>query len=389
MPIEEAIAAGRIVIEVAEAVAPKAAEAGLNLLEVASTKAGLSIPAGIRAMVNVGPKDGLIELSHSAEAEIGKARAFEAASQTQYSLLSFASESEKISSLISSNTRYSLIGKMERGTRGAYLIRDEEQVKHILKLVSSDNVTPQISRSAQAAAAVDSLASRTPTYEEVKYTPGFGSWYVQELLPGKPALVPSDKLIEQMVALNSRQAGKAISDSENWTEKVLSQLRDDKFKWQKHVAASGPEGADLVTRVQTLIAKNSLTVPRGGDIVHGDFQHYNALVSSNDRLTGYVDWEGAGQGDRAIDLSRMLFDAYVSEAEIGYKANPATLEMLRDRVREISGTVALNQYMGYWILQVADYGNKVGPELFGKFLGVGRRIIHDLNDKSAIAKLAG
>jgi glycine/D-amino acid oxidase-like deaminating enzyme len=84
MPIEEAITAGRIVVEVAEAVAPKAAEAGLNLLEVASTKAGLSIPAGIRAMVNVGPKDGLIELSHSAEAEIGKARSFEAASQTPY-----------------------------------------------------------------------------------------------------------------------------------------------------------------------------------------------------------------------------------------------------------------------------------------------------------------
>ena len=99
-------------------------------------------------------------------------------------------------------------------------------------------------------------------------------------------------------------------------------------------------------------------------------------------MTGYVDWEGAGHGDRAIDLSRLLYDAYVSEAEIGYRANPATLKMLQDKIRDVSGTDALNSYMSYWILQVSDYGTKAGPDLLGKFLGVGRRIVSDLQSNS-------
>jgi glycine/D-amino acid oxidase-like deaminating enzyme len=93
MPIEQEITAARIVVETAEVIAPKATAEGLNLLEIAATKGIGAIPsqclpsAVLKAMVHVGPKDGMIELSHSAESEIGKARSFEAASQTPYSML--------------------------------------------------------------------------------------------------------------------------------------------------------------------------------------------------------------------------------------------------------------------------------------------------------------
>ena len=95
--------------------------------------------------------------------------------------------------LISQATDMSFVSKMERGTNGAYLIKDKDGVDHIFKLVSPNDVTPQIYSSAKASAAVDSLAARTPRYEEVKYTPGHGTWYMQELLPGNPAPVPSDR----------------------------------------------------------------------------------------------------------------------------------------------------------------------------------------------------
>lgn len=58
MPIEEVIIAGRVAVEVAEKLGPKAAEAGLNLLEVASTKTGIALPADLKAMVHVGPSNG-------------------------------------------------------------------------------------------------------------------------------------------------------------------------------------------------------------------------------------------------------------------------------------------------------------------------------------------
>jgi hypothetical protein len=290
------------------------------------------------------------------------------------------SKEHAVRTLISQATDMSFVSKMERGTNGAYLIKDKDGVDHIFKLVSPNDVTPQIYNSAKASAAVDSLVARTPTYEEVKYTPGHGTWYMQELLPGIPAPVPSDRLIGQMMKLNDRQAENAIVGSENWNQKIMSALHDDANGWKKRIARTNQEGADLVGRVESFVAGASHDL-RSGDIVHGDFQHYNALVSPSDRLTGYVDWEGAGAGDRSIDVSRLLYDAYVAEKEAGYRANPETLRMLAGKINEISGPSAVRSHMGFWILQVADFGAKMGTKDLAKFASVGRRIISDLDTK--------
>jgi hypothetical protein len=295
-----------------------------------------------------------------------------------------SAESERIRAFISDKTDYQFVGKMERGTHGAYLVRTADGAPHIFKLVSKDDVTNQISRSALSAEAANSPASRTPQYERVEFTKGFGSWYVQEHLPGRPAPVPSATLIGQLVKMNDRQAGKALNNENNWSDRVMSVLHKDSLGWQRNIAASGPEGAALVKAVRAATEKDPTFIPRSNDIVHGDFQHFNALVTGKDRLSGYIDWEGAGNGDRSIDLSRLLYDAYVSEAEIGYRANPFTLAMLRKKIENTSGSTALNNYMNYWILQVADFGVKRGPNEAKMFIGVGQRILNDLNiDKTS------
>jgi hypothetical protein len=288
-------------------------------------------------------------------------------------------ESERIRAFITDKTDYEFVGKMERGTHGAYLVRTADGAPHIFKLVSKDDVTNQISRSALSAEAVNSLATRTPQYERVEFTDKFGSWYVQEHLPGRPAPVPSATLIGQLVKMNDRQAGKALNNENNWSDRVMSVLHKDSLGWQRNIAASGPEGAALVKAVRAATEKDPSFIPRSNDIVHGDFQHFNALVTGKDKLSGYIDWEGAGNGDRSIDLSRLLYDAYVSEAEIGYRADPFTLAMLRKKIEITSGSTALNNYMNYWILQVADFGVKRGPNEAKMFIGVGQRILNDLN----------
>jgi len=296
-------------------------------------------------------------------------------------------ERKSIDALLSKETDLTVISRMERGTRGAYLVRDPQNVQHIFKLVSPHDTTFQITASARAAAAVNSPLTRTSLYERVGYTQGHGSWYVQELLEGKPAPAPSDRLIGQMVNLNNRQKSNAVLGTEDWNKGIYDALYSDSHGWKGNIARSSEQGRHLVDSVQRMIEGARLETPRGGDIVHGDFQHYNALVGENDRMTGYVDWEGAGRGDRGIDLSRLLYDAYVSEKEIKYAANPETLQMLAGRIQDISGKQILRPYMGYWILQVADYGTKVGGEKYGQFLEVGRRIVDDLaaREKRSVA----
>ncbi|MBU6451106.1 MAG: FAD-dependent oxidoreductase [Cyanobacteria bacterium REEB67] len=104
MPIEEAAVAGRIALEVGESVAPKLAAEGVNLLTVAEKRVVASLPSEIKAMVHVGPNNGTIEIHHSIDAEIGKARMFEATSHTPYAkpLGSFPQlqETKKIDTLV-------------------------------------------------------------------------------------------------------------------------------------------------------------------------------------------------------------------------------------------------------------------------------------------------
>jgi hypothetical protein len=60
---------------------------------------------------------------------------------------------------------------MDRGLNGVYLVQNPEGEHLIFKAVSRDDVTAQIHISAKSAAAVESLAGRTPRYEEVNHFP--------------------------------------------------------------------------------------------------------------------------------------------------------------------------------------------------------------------------
>ncbi len=291
-------------------------------------------------------------------------------------------------SLIENEANLQLVGKMKRGTHGAWLTRTEEGENRIFKFVSSDDVRPQLQLSADSSRAVNSTIARTPQYRQIGFTPGKGSWYTQEFLPGQPAPAPTESLISRMMVLNEMAAGKALAGGKNWSEEVMNALYKDSKGWQKSIAASGPEGKTFVADVQSMIHRNRLLSPQAGDIVHGDFQHYNALVDRNGKLSGYIDWEGAGRGDRGIDLSRLLYDAYVSEAEIGFKTRPDTLQMMSDRLAAMSGTAHRDNYMNYWALQVADFGLKRSPKDGSMFMGVGRRILDDLKASQKSTSLA-
>src|SRR5262249_49020836 len=140
-----------------------------------------------------------------------------------------------------------------------------------------------------------------------------GSWYVQELVPGFNAQAPSTRVITQMMKFNERQAGAAMNGGKNWSEDVMGALYKDSKGWQARIAGSGEEGKALVQEVRSMTEKNRFLTPHANDIIHGDYQHYNALVSTprRERLSAIVDWDYVGRGDRGIDLSRLLYDGYV------------------------------------------------------------------------------
>lgn len=358
-------------------------------------------PSGLTAAEKLPPLElggtKAAELAASKTLELGKVD-IQARLQTSVNFGKYAGEhplatiktdapgSDRVRAILGETGNFELVGKMERGTRGAWLVRSPDQNQHIFKIAAPYDAVKRFEQTADAVKKVDSLGVRVPRIEQVGYSEKYGTWYVQELVNGFNAPAPSTRLIAQMIKFNERQAGAALKGQSNWSDDVMNSLYHDSRGWQETIARSGPEGKALVQQVRSMTEKNrNLQLP-SGDIVHGDYQHYNALVSGarKERLTAIVDWDYVGRGDRGIDLSRLLYDGYVAEAELGFKANPQTLKMLGQHIESISGRAAFENYMNYWVLQVSEFGVKMGPDKAKMFNGVGRRILDDLKSQPSL-----
>jgi len=271
-----------------------------------------------------------------------------------------------------------LADKMPRGVNGAWtVVHRSSGLKEVLKLVHETDRTQQLLAAKECSRIVNSSMVSTPAFGLIGYFSDIGTFYLQQFLPGLPSPLPTHKLVVQLLELNNRQESSCHQRGRNHYDLLQRTLWEDAQGWQKRIKGFGPEGFDFLLRVWPLFMDRQIA-GRTTDVVHGDFQHYNAMVTEEDVLTGYVDWDFAGYGDRSIDLTRLLYDCYVAEAELGYPPKPETIALLKQRIIDISGRAALEVYMAYWCLQVADFGVKIGRADALKFFKVGHKIVTEL-----------
>ncbi len=125
---------------------------------------------------------------------------------------------------------------------------------------------------------------------------------VQERLPGAPPTVVDRSLIDRMLALNRRCAG-LFAGSDRPQVPLYLRTSGPGFCLHEPVAAHSTRGADLLAWARSL----ETDVLPGDDLVHLDFHAGNVLVDRG-RISGIVDWDGAGRGDRHLDLVTLRFD---------------------------------------------------------------------------------
>ncbi len=136
---------------------------------------------------------------------------------------------------------------------------------------------------------------------------GSGNYaWVQERLPGDPATLLDDTLLTQLVALIRRLAGAPPGWHRNsmayWVPAVVF---DDEAGWWQVAAGMGQRAAGFCRRLAAF-AGNERPAARH-DYVHSDLNPGNVLQAGG-RITGLVDVEDLGVGDRGIDVARLAFE---------------------------------------------------------------------------------
>lgn len=136
---------------------------------------------------------------------------------------------------------------------------------------------------------------------------------VWQLLAGAPIERFSGALLDQALDLNVRQAGRLAGQDR--VPAIRLYLTGDGPGYCLHGPMRGH--SDRTRRLERWVARVGAGHPGqlgGQDAVHLDFQPNN-LLADGDRITGVVDWDGAGRGDRRLDLVTLRFGVHAVAAE--------------------------------------------------------------------------
>jgi hypothetical protein len=128
---------------------------------------------------------------------------------------------------------------------------------------------------------------------------------VQQRLPGAPPTTIDAALVHAMIALNLRLTGLLTSHPAMPPAELYLDHDGPGFCLHEPLRRHGKRAARLLDWVHDVAAH--LPGLDGTDLVHFDYHPGNVLVSSG-RISGVIDWDGAGRGDRRLDLVTLRFD---------------------------------------------------------------------------------
>ncbi|MEV6283736.1 phosphotransferase [Kribbella sp. NPDC051770] len=124
---------------------------------------------------------------------------------------------------------------------------------------------------------------------------------VQELMPGATIKRWDDELLDQVLELNALQAG-VLAGTEIPALPLYLHSDGPGFCLHEPLRQRDARTAALERR----IAAVEVETLAGDDAVHVDF-HPGNLLQTDGKLTGVIDWDGAGRGHRGFDLVTLRF----------------------------------------------------------------------------------
>ncbi|MFI5732781.1 phosphotransferase [Kribbella sp. NPDC051587] len=169
---------------------------------------------------------------------------------------------------------------------------------------------------------------------------------VQELLPGAPIATLDENLLGQALDLSQSLRGLLSGESEVPSLDLYLTVDGPGFCLHGPLRSHNPRTARLDDWI-TAVGTAHPGPLAGDDAVHVDF-HPGNLLTLDGKLTGIIDWDGAGRGDHRLDLVTLRFGLH------GAPQDPAVIAQLDTILNDLPPDV-LRPLWAHMSLRMTDW----------------------------------
>ena len=218
-----------------------------------------------------------------------------------------------------------LVGPAPGGQVGAAYVRWPDGREGVLT-IAGEGLAADLRRTSEILALARSRGLPVPAYDLIADVPGAVA-IVQQRLPGARPARADRGVVEAMVA--GLEAFEGLLAGRTDVEVPDLWLRESGPGYSLHrpLELYDERTRRLLDWVHEVGAAESARMV-GDDLVHLDFHPGNVLVDSAGTITGIVDWDGIGRGDRRFGLVTLRFGVATQD---GDAATAAWLDDILDR----------------------------------------------------------
>jgi aminoglycoside phosphotransferase (APT) family kinase protein len=171
------------------------------------------------------------------------------------------------------------------------------------------------------------------------------TYSIQSLLPGLPPRALTSRQSQQLIDWIELQATQARASQPDWSWYVRAVVFEGESGWTASLRSYAAATRELLQRIERSVAGLEQSCLEAADIVHGDLALDNVLVDDG-HLSGIVDWDAAGRGDRALDVAKLLYYSY---------DNRPVRELLLRHLLRLRGHECARLHLVYCILAQLDW----------------------------------
>lgn len=242
------------------------------------------------------------------------------------------------------------------GKSGAWAVDSLDGERGILK-VFNNRSCDRVERMVRLVEHLRAAGYPTPRPLHYGPIPGGGCFYLQERVPGHLMRSPGEYSalnhheLDLLLRVLDLHAGIGPEAWQDWTCQVEEVALRQQGAWAVVAQSPLPAVQSLLEICKRRCAELDDPGWTHSDLVIGDFGAHNVLLNDQGQLAAVIDFEGAGRGDRLIDMVNLL-----------YMVGPEMLHVVRREALHIATPAALTACGVYWIVHRLYQGIRSNAE---------------------------